>query len=173
MNRFRNSENSGGLSSGFKCKPHSIEFFAGKPVPWFLCACVALEKNLALVFNELKKLLEPYSKFLEARAVFSSTKPALAKPSYHLWSNKRAVIAGRLREEAYFAGIILQKDFVGFYYLPAYAHAEAKKFFGAGLFKLLKGKSCFHVRNLTPEVKKQMAAALEKGFQLYKRNGWV
>ncbi len=41
------------------------------------------------------------------------------------------------------------------------------------LLKLLKGKSCFYIRDLSPEIVSQVEEALEIGFNLYKKWGWV
>jgi hypothetical protein len=92
---------------------------------------------------------------------------------YELWSPKEAVIAGRKRSEVYFAAIIIQKDYVGFYFMPVYAAPEMKTVFGPELLALLKGKSCFHIRRLDPRLLRQIRAALKKGCALYKSRGWV
>jgi len=67
---------------------------------------------------------------------------------FELWSGKDLVIEGRRRKEVYFAGLIIQKGYVGFYFMPVYIEAEMKQVFPPELLRLLKGKSCFHVKNL-------------------------
>lgn len=124
-------------------------------------------KNPELVplFEEAKKLLLPYEKHFNAR----HDEPG----GYDLWSEKDVVIEGRKRKGVFFAGLIIQKHYVGFYYMPIYADEKAAEFFGPELLKLLKGKSCFYLKALTPEIKKQMKSALAGGFELYKQRGWV
>ena len=61
-------------------------------------------------------------------------------------SNKDVVIDGRKKSELYFASVIPQKGYVGFYYMPVYTNPERKKLFEPELLSLLKGKSCFYVR---------------------------
>jgi hypothetical protein len=39
--------------------------------------------------------------------------------------------------------------------------------------KLLKGKSCFYVKVLTPELRRDIQTALRAGAQSYKKLGWV
>ena len=39
--------------------------------------------------------------------------------------------------------------------------------------KLLKGKSCFRIRELDEELEAQIEDALDKGFELYKQRGWI
>ena len=92
---------------------------------------------------------------------------------YDLWSFKDLEIAGRKRKEVYFAGLIIQSSYVGFYYMPIYTDVSLKDVFKPELLKLLKGKSCFHVKKLDKELESQIAFALEKGYKLYKKRGWI
>jgi hypothetical protein len=57
--------------------------------------------------------------------------------------------------------------------MPVYTDPERKKLFKPELLSLLKGKSCFYVRRLDPELKRQIKAALADGYKLYKKRGWV
>jgi len=121
--------------------------------------------DLAHAVEEIQALLEKYTPPLEVRTD--------AKGGYHLWSVKNIVVAGRKRKEMYFAGVVPQKGYIGFHYMPVYTNPEQKSTFRPELLSLLKGKSCFHVRRLEPAVKKQIKDALAFGFRLYKQRGWV
>ena len=121
--------------------------------------------DLSLVWRGILTLLEKYTPPLEVRNDI--------KGGYHLWSVKDITVVGRKKKEVYFAGVIPQKGYVGFYYMPIYTNPEQKSMFKPELLALLKGKSCFHVRRLEPEVKKQIRDALASGFKLYKQHGWV
>ena len=92
---------------------------------------------------------------------------------FDLWSKKDVVIGGRKRTEVYFAGVIIQKSYVGLYYMPVYTSPEMKRLFAPELLSLLKGKSCFHIGTLDARLLAQVKQALEAGFKLYKKNGWV
>ena len=92
---------------------------------------------------------------------------------YDLYSIKEVEIQGRKRKEVWFAGIIIQKDYVGFYYMPVYAEPERKTLFKPELLKLLKGKSCFYIKKLDDELLKQIKQALAEGFEMFKQRGWV
>ena len=92
---------------------------------------------------------------------------------YDLWSFKDLVIAGRKRKEIYFAGLIIQSKYVGLYYMPIYTDTSLKDVFKPELLKLLKGKSCFHIKQLDAGLEKQIERALEKGYALYKKRGWI
>ncbi len=73
----------------------------------------------------------------------------------------------------FFASAIIQSTYVGFYFMPIYAETSLKEVFKPELLKLLKGKSCFYIRDLSPEIVSQIEEALELGFNLYKERDWV
>jgi len=125
-------------------------------------------KNPALLplFEELKALLVPYADRFTVR----HDEPG----GYDLWSERDVVVNGRKRNEVFFAGLIIQKSYVGLYYMPIYAEPEAAAaFFGAELLATLKGKSCFYIKKLTPEIRAQIELALAKGYELYQERGWA
>ena len=120
-----------------------------------------------LIFRKLKALLQEYSPPLVSRGVKTD------KTQYHLWSFRPAVVAGRKKKEFYFAGAIIQKNYVGFYYMPVYTHADVRKLLPPELLALLKGKSCFYIRELSPKLGRQIRGALKLGFRRYKQSGWI
>lgn len=124
-----------------------------------------MQNDLTRIYKKLYKLLKPYQKHLTARWDLDS--------KYDLWSEKDVVIAGRERKEVFFASIIIQSNYVGFYYMPIYTDTSLKKVFKPELLKLLKGKSCFHIKELDAKLEKQIEIALKKGFALYKKRGWI
>lgn len=123
------------------------------------------QKELVLIFNRLKRMLKKYEDPLKPKFDLDS--------KYDLWSFKDIEIAGRKRKEVYFAGIIIQSRYVGFYYMPIYTDASLKDVFKPELLALLKGKSCFHIKKLDERLEGQIEEALQKGYALYKRRGWV
>lgn len=122
-------------------------------------------EELASIFQRLKGLLAKYEGPLTPR---SDT-----ERSYDLWSEKDVVFAGRKRQGAFFAGLIIQSSYVGFYYMPVYLEPEVKALFPERLLKLLKGKSCFHIKRLDDELEAQVAQALADGYRMYQERGWV
>lgn len=121
--------------------------------------------NLDELFRQLRALLLVY------RPPFVSKTDN--ERSLDLWSIKEVVIEGRKRKEVYFAAVIIQKSYVGFYYMPVYAEPEVKRFFKPELLSRLKGKSCFHIHNLDVVLLDQIKDALAKGFKQYQDRGWV
>lgn len=124
-----------------------------------------LQDRLVKIFKRLKKILKKYENPLVPKFDLDS--------KYDLWSKKDVVIAGRKRKEVYFAGLIIQSNYVGFYYMPVYVKAEMKKVFKPELLGLLKGKSCFHIKKLDHTLERQIKDALRKGYALYKERGWI
>lgn len=122
-------------------------------------------EGLLPLFAEVKTLLEPYARRLTVRR---------DDPGYYdLWSEKDVVVAGRERKEVYFAGLVVQKSHVGFYFMPVYAEQDPSSVFGPDLLATLRGKSCFHLKRLTPALRDQIEAALAAGWSLYEERGWV
>jgi len=123
------------------------------------------QKELVKIYGTLKKMLKKYENNLKPKLDLDS--------KYDLWSFKELEIAGRKRKEVYFAGLIIQSSYVGLYYMPVYTDTNLKEVFGPELLKLLKGKSCFHIKKLDKNLEKQIEEALKIGYRLYKEWGWV
>jgi hypothetical protein len=121
--------------------------------------------ELQAIFESLKLLLKRYAPPLGHKNDNATY--------YDLWSFRPVEIEGRKRKEVFFAALIIQKSYVGFYYMPVYAEPDIKKLFAPEILKLLKGKSCFHIKTLTPELVVQIESALQAGFAYYQERGWV
>ena len=121
--------------------------------------------DLIPLFEDLKKLLAPYEKHFDTRR---------DEPGYYdLWSEREVMVNDRKRDSVFFASLIIQKSYVGFYFMPVYTHEEAKELFGEELMATLKGKSCFYIKELTPVIKRQIKDALKVGLGLYRERDWV
>jgi hypothetical protein len=126
---------------------------------------MATTADLKETFSTVRSLLKRYQPPLVA-TVNRATR-------YELWSQREVVIAGRKRTEVFFASVIVQKEFVGFYFMPVYADTKLKSVFKPELLQRLKGKSCFHLKVLDRELTSQIRSALAVGFAAYKKRGWV
>lgn len=124
-----------------------------------------MNNELIDVYKRLKEILKQYENPLTPKVDFDS--------KYDLWSVKDIIIEGRKRKEVSFATLIIQSNYVGFYYMPVYTDVELKSIFGQELLKLLKGKSCFHIKKLNEVLEKQIKEALDIGYSLYKDRGWI
>jgi hypothetical protein len=120
------------------------------------------------VFDDIKTLLVPYApKFTVREGAVRN------KRDYHLILQKPLIVDGRQRDELWFASVIQQKNNVGFYFSRVYCDVSEKKQLSPELLKHLDGKACFHFKALTPELKKDIAAALRLGLAGYKKRGWL
>lgn len=117
------------------------------------------------IFENIKNLMKPYESKLNARIDIQG--------KYDLWSEKEVEAFGRRYDSMAFAAAIIQSGYVGFYFMPVYGEPEMKKVFDPEFLKLLKGKSCFHIKEFTPQTKKWISSALKEGFAAYKKKGWI
>jgi hypothetical protein len=122
--------------------------------------------NFVEIFQTIRASLQPY-------AVMGFDNRVNSETNYDLWSNKNVVIDGRKRDEVFFASVVIQKNYVGFYFMPVYAEPDMKQVFDEDLLKLLKGKSCFHIKVLDELLLSHIEDALAAGFKIYKEKGWV
>lgn len=117
------------------------------------------------IFDQIKLLMKKYEKPLVARSDYDSR--------YELWSEKEIEIGGRKRKDIFFAGLIIQSSYVGFYFMPIYTDTSLKDIFAPELLSTLKGKSCFHIKKLDKKILSQIKRSLDVGFNLYKKRGWM
>jgi len=130
-------------------------------------------KEINQNFLTLKKLIKRLGKDLEARETIIGSKAGVKKPALHIYGKKEVSVSGRKAQKTYLAGIIQQKHFVGFYFMPIYSHRGKFQVKNEELRQTLTGKSCFNVRVLTPEVLKELEDMMRKGIEIYKNEGWI
>lgn len=118
------------------------------------------------IFQTIRASMQPY-------ATMGFENRENSETVYDLWSNKNVVIDGSKKNEIYFAGLMIHRGHVGFYFMPVYWKSELTKIFDPGLLKLLKGKSCFHIKKLDESLLAQIENALSEGFKIYKEKSWV
>ncbi len=117
------------------------------------------------IFQNIKKILQKHSN--------SFTVTQDSDKGFELYTNKPVEIQGRKFPNVYFAAAKIQKNFVGFYYMPIYANPEMLKQFKPELLKCLKGKSCFHIKKDDSVLLEQIDEALERGEKSYKERDWI
>jgi len=125
------------------------------------------QPELVPIFEALKSLMLPYIKG-------SIEMQGGKNGQMILLSRKPVTIEGRKRDELWFAGILVQKGYVGFYFMPIYAlEAEVGKQIQPEFMKLLKGKACFHIKKNEASTYEQVKKALKIGYDSYKKRGWI
>ncbi len=129
------------------------------------------EGSLDAVFKELVMILK--------RQVppFSTKVPLVVrnKKAFQITVPKPVVVPGSYGGKPVpiqLAAVILQKGYVGLYVMCIYMNPAAKDKL-PNLKKLLKGKSCFHVKVLDEVLKREVEEALEIAAAEYRKRGWV
>lgn len=124
------------------------------------------QPQLTPIYNELKVILLSYVKGnLQVEADKAG--------QLHLHTQKPVEILGRKRDGLFFASLIVQKGYVGFYFMPVYTDVFLKKEIAPELLKTLKGKACFHIKKLDDILKQQIKQAMDAGYACYKSKGWI
>ena len=123
------------------------------------------QPELIPIFEAIKKLLLPYEK--GTMNLISSAGQVV------LVSKKPVEILGRKRDDLWFASALVQKGYVGFYYMPIYGDPKLKQLIKPELLKCLKGKSCFHIKKYDQEIISQIKDALNVGYNLWHKRGWL
>lgn len=73
-----------------------------------------------------------------------------------------------------FIAVIVQKHHVGFYFMPVYIDEQLKAKLPDDVDKMLKGKSCFHVKQeLTPELQDKYARLIKDGITVYQQRDYI
>ncbi|HXB06232.1 MAG TPA: hypothetical protein VNW04_03935 [Puia sp.] len=124
------------------------------------------QPELVPIFNKLVRLLK-------AHAAGSLKIKGGEGGQIALSSNKPVVIEGRKKDELWLASALIQKGYVGFYYLPVYMNDLVRGKIGAELMKCLKGKACFHIKKDDPVLFDQIEKALRIGVDAYEAKGWI
>lgn len=125
------------------------------------------QPELLEIFNAIKKMAEPYDG-KGAMVLHTNT-----GGQFNLVSHKPVEIAGRKRNELWFISALVQKGYVGFYFMPVYMNEPMQKVFSPEFIKCLKGKACFHSKKNDPVIMKDIQKAFKLGYQAYKDRGWL
>lgn len=89
-------------------------------------------------------------------------------------TSRKISINGRTPKPLNLLSVIIQKQHIGFYFMPVYIEPEMKEDLPDDLAKMLKGKSCFHIKGMLDEDKEQKFRALIRdGVARYRANDWV
>lgn len=73
----------------------------------------------------------------------------------------------------YFASVMEKPKDIRFYFFPIYTHADHFTEVSPELLKALKGKSCFHLKNVSEEMMEEIKDMIEKGVLLYESDGLI
>lgn len=85
----------------------------------------------------------------------------------------KTVMQGKQKVDGhYFASVIPKAKDIRLYFFPIYTHVDGFEL-SPELKKFLKGKSCFHIKKLSPEVEEEIKAMIAKGVELYQKDALI
>ena len=114
------------------------------------------------LFERVSAILDDYTPPLQKRQSSSTAAE---------YAGTREVMQGRKKVDGhYFASLQVKPRDLRFYFFPVYTHADSYPDIPAKLQKCLKGKSCFHLKNIEERDLKDLAEMIEHGVNLYKQH---
>ena len=86
----------------------------------------------------------------------------------------RETMQGRQKVDGFYFGSIIhkQKD-IRLYYFPIYTHPTKFLWISDDLRKCLKGKSCFHIKQLSIDLENEIKAMIHKGIEIYTNDNLI
>jgi hypothetical protein len=129
--------------------------------------------DLEPIFQKIKRILEQHSENFLAKDEYIGSQAKTKKPGYHLYGDKEVSLFGKKPQVTYIAGVIQQKNYVSFYFSPIYSHPDLFQDISSDLRKVLKGKSCFNINKVNPQILKEIENLLTTGIDKYKEIGWI
>jgi hypothetical protein len=123
------------------------------------------ENTRNAIYNRLKKNLEQFAPPMVAKAGDASYELMGDKPVPYGYDKK--IIPGM-----FFASIAHRKDSIAFYFFPCYMDTGLKEV-APSLYKLLKGKTCFHFKKEEEVNERELKLLLKKGVTAWKKAGYM
>jgi hypothetical protein len=113
------------------------------------------DKQFALVFQQLKRILEPFAKRLHVTA--DSNDSFILETAYiEQW-----------KKPLFFGGVQIKKNYVSYHLMPVYAFPALLDGISPQLKKRMQGKSCFNFTTLDPALAAELAQLTTRGFERY------
>ncbi len=93
--------------------------------------------------------------------------------TFELTGTKEGMQGKQKVDGYYFGSVVPKPKDTRLYYFPIYTHPTAFENISPELRKCLKGKSCFHIKNLSPELENEIEEMVAKGVKLYVDDGLI
>lgn len=113
--------------------------------------------DFATVFEELKKILQPYAPKMTVTADTADV--------YYLEGG----YSEKWKKNLYFASTHIKKNYVSFYLMPVYMHPDLLDSISPELKKHMQGKSCFNFKQVEPALFKELATLTKRGAARFKK----
>lgn len=126
-----------------------------------------IEKDKQYIFDRLKFLIHPYEKHLVIKKNTPTRYEVEFDKGYSVTSERTGKTM--VKHGLYFVGIMMQSSYVGFYFMPIYANPSVFSGVSPDLRKLLKGKSCFHIKTYDERLFWEIEKMVKRGYQIFKK----
>ncbi|MCB0661613.1 MAG: hypothetical protein KDC24_02645 [Saprospiraceae bacterium] len=121
--------------------------------------------DLQAIENSLKEMLKAQAPHLQIRT---------DSPTNFEAAGTKPAMQGKQKVNGfYFASVMPKPKDVRFYFFPIYTHPDAFSDISDEFRKCLKGKSCFHIKKMSPGLKDEIEAAIQKGVELYQKDDLI
>lgn len=120
--------------------------------------------DLNLVETEIKQMLRAQCPPLKVRKDDEKV--------FEIAGTKETMQGKQKVDGFYFASVMPKPKDVRLYFFPIYTHVDDFDITD-DLKKALKGKSCFHIKKWDDALKLELKGMIEKGVELYKRDGHI
>jgi hypothetical protein len=124
-----------------------------------------MASDLNLIFHRLKAILEPYGDHLEVTKSLDT--------AFELQGTKPITMGKKSMDRVFFGSVVIGSGKVTYHFFPVYTHPQVFAPLPEKLAKAFGGKSCIHVKREDPELYALLEEMTEKGFELYRMNGWL
>ena len=115
------------------------------------------QNEFRLVFEKLKKVLEPFATKLTVTTDTSNVY-SLNGPYSNKW-----------KKELFFGSVQVKKNYVSFYLMPVYMCPELLNGITPELKKHMQGKSCFNFKKVEPDLFNQLSGLTKQGYERFKK----
>ena len=123
-----------------------------------------MKTDLKEIENTLKELLRKQTPPLQVR---------IEKEGQFEVAGTKPAMQGKQKVDGfYLASVIPKPKDVRLYYFPIYTHVD-QFHISDELRKCLKGKSCFHIKKVSPAMEKEIEEMINKGASLYEKDGLI
>ncbi len=123
--------------------------------------------QLLPLFDQLKPLLSRYAPPLIANVDERARYELQFDKDYTTKSGRTGKVTSK--HGLYFAGLIVQKRYVGFYFMPPYSHPDQFADISPRLRQAFKGKSCFYITDFDDELERELVEIVQRGYEIYDR----
>jgi hypothetical protein len=122
---------------------------------------MAVNNEFVLVFEALKKILQPYSSEL---VLVVDSADNFYIDTHFIMKNKKPM---------YFGSVKINKNYVSFHLMPVYVFPELLEKISPELKLRMQGKSCFNFKKVNVDMFKELSELTHDGYSKYKHSGYL